>query len=184
MLDASSYADQVASARLNHPPTQPWPEYEPCECEGACGKDCTCLDSKNFCEKFCGCDSSCTFRFQGCECKGGCRTKACPCHAAGASSLTPLAPVKLLLIGSSCCRMPCARIACKSACLLSLASHGILLKMPGGNFRMLQQWLIRRPDGCMLHFNNSIDMTLSCNRCLYILFLQHSTRSGFLVGHV
>ncbi|KAK9841635.1 hypothetical protein WJX74_009123 [Apatococcus lobatus] len=74
---------KVASARLAHPSTQPWPGYEPCQCAGSCGKDCSCLASKNFCEKFCGCDAACAFRFQGCVCQSGCRTKACPCYAAG-----------------------------------------------------------------------------------------------------
>lgn len=55
-----------------HPLAQKWPQYAPCECQGACKADCPCAGDANFCEKFCGCNpAKCGNRFAGCTCKCG-----------------------------------------------------------------------------------------------------------------
>ncbi|CAI8615194.1 unnamed protein product [Vicia faba] len=59
-------------------------QYTPCECEGVCGKKCSCVDNEVCCEKYCGCSKLCEKRFGGCYCdKGQCKTRKCPCFAAG-----------------------------------------------------------------------------------------------------
>ncbi|KAL5060697.1 hypothetical protein RYX36_032301 [Vicia faba] len=58
-------------------------QYTPCECEGVCGKKCSCVDNEVCCEKYCGCSKLCEKRFGGCHCdKGQCKTRKCPCFAA------------------------------------------------------------------------------------------------------
>lgn len=58
-------------------------QYTPCECEGACGKQCPCLLNSSCCEKYCGCSKLCKNRFGGCQCtKSQCRSRHCPCFAA------------------------------------------------------------------------------------------------------
>ncbi|KAI5424894.1 hypothetical protein KIW84_030901, partial [Lathyrus oleraceus] len=57
--------------------------YTPCECEGVCGKKCSCVNNGFCCEKYCGCSKLCNKRFGGCHCnKGQCKTRKCPCFAA------------------------------------------------------------------------------------------------------
>ena len=58
-------------------------EYEPCNHDGLCDKDCPCVhnggDGKGYCEKYCACAKDCKNRFPGCVCTRGCRTSSCPC---------------------------------------------------------------------------------------------------------
>ncbi|KAL4427658.1 hypothetical protein ABPG75_001747 [Micractinium tetrahymenae] len=76
--------------RTKRSTNEKWPQYVPCDCQGACKADCPCAGDANFCEKFCGCDpAKCGNRFPGCTCKCGntlgrrCSSKHCPCLAAG-----------------------------------------------------------------------------------------------------
>ncbi|OIV93771.1 hypothetical protein TanjilG_07674 [Lupinus angustifolius] len=57
--------------------------YSPCDCQTACGKECSCCEIGTYCEKYCGCPKSCKNRFRGCRCaKNQCQTRQCPCFAA------------------------------------------------------------------------------------------------------
>jgi len=65
----------------HRPPTCPqkWPQYVPCDCQGACKADCPCTADANFCEKFCACDpAKCGNRFPGCTCKCGATVREPP----------------------------------------------------------------------------------------------------------
>ncbi|KAK4346475.1 hypothetical protein RND71_032814 [Anisodus tanguticus] len=58
-------------------------QYNPCNCQAPCGKECSCIVNGTCCEKYCGCPKSCKNRFRGCLCaKGQCRSRQCPCFAA------------------------------------------------------------------------------------------------------
>ncbi|XP_026416704.1 histone-lysine N-methyltransferase CLF-like [Papaver somniferum] len=58
-------------------------QFNPCNCQSACGKQCTCHLGGTCCEKYCGCSKTCKNRFRGCHCaKGQCRSRQCPCFAA------------------------------------------------------------------------------------------------------
>ncbi|XP_004494933.2 histone-lysine N-methyltransferase EZA1-like [Cicer arietinum] len=69
--------------RINDGENQIYKQYTPCECEGHCGKQCSCVLNGSCCEKYCGCSKLCRNRFGGCHCiKSQCRTRHCPCFAA------------------------------------------------------------------------------------------------------
>ncbi|RZC45690.1 hypothetical protein C5167_038651 [Papaver somniferum] len=62
----------------------PCKQFNPCNCQSACGKQCTCHLGGTCCEKYCGCSKTCKNRFRGCHCaKSQCRSRQCPCFAAG-----------------------------------------------------------------------------------------------------
>ncbi|KAA3474183.1 histone-lysine N-methyltransferase CLF-like isoform X1 [Gossypium australe] len=69
--------------RITERKDQPCRQYNPCSCQTACGKQCSCLLNGTCCEKYCGCPKSCKNRFRGCHCaKSQCRSRQCPCFAA------------------------------------------------------------------------------------------------------
>ncbi|XP_042497884.1 histone-lysine N-methyltransferase CLF-like isoform X2 [Macadamia integrifolia] len=69
--------------RISERKDQPCRQFNPCSCQSACGKECTCLLNGTCCEKYCGCPKSCKNRFRGCHCaKSQCRSRQCPCFAA------------------------------------------------------------------------------------------------------
>nr|XP_011463980.1 PREDICTED: histone-lysine N-methyltransferase CLF [Fragaria vesca subsp. vesca] len=69
--------------RITDKKDQPCRQYNPCTCQTACGKQCSCLLNGTCCEKYCGCPKSCKNRFRGCHCaKSQCRSRQCPCFAA------------------------------------------------------------------------------------------------------
>lgn len=69
--------------RISERKDQPCRQYNPCGCDSACGKQCSCLLNGTCCEKYCGCPKSCKNRFRGCHCaKSQCRSRQCPCFAA------------------------------------------------------------------------------------------------------
>ncbi|XP_062101951.1 histone-lysine N-methyltransferase CLF isoform X2 [Humulus lupulus] len=69
--------------RITERKDQPCRQYNPCNCQTACGKQCSCLLNGTCCEKYCGCPKSCKNRFRGCHCaKSQCRSRQCPCFAA------------------------------------------------------------------------------------------------------
>ncbi|OMO56633.1 hypothetical protein CCACVL1_26403 [Corchorus capsularis] len=69
--------------RITERKDQPCRQYNPCSCETACGKQCSCLLNGTCCEKYCGCPKTCKNRFRGCHCaKSQCRSRQCPCFAA------------------------------------------------------------------------------------------------------
>ncbi|KAI4330273.1 hypothetical protein MLD38_028573 [Melastoma candidum] len=69
--------------RITDKKDQPCRQYNPCNCQTACGKQCSCLLNGTCCEKYCGCPKSCKNRFRGCHCaKSQCRSRQCPCFAA------------------------------------------------------------------------------------------------------
>ncbi|GKU94770.1 hypothetical protein SLEP1_g8215 [Rubroshorea leprosula] len=69
--------------RISERKDQPCRQYNPCNCETACGKQCACLLNGTCCEKYCGCPKTCKNRFRGCHCaKSQCRSRQCPCFAA------------------------------------------------------------------------------------------------------
>ncbi|XP_039005088.1 histone-lysine N-methyltransferase CLF-like [Hibiscus syriacus] len=62
---------------------QPCRQYNPCNCQTAYGKQCSCLLNGTCREKYCGCPKSCKNQFRGCHCaKSQCRSRQCPCYAA------------------------------------------------------------------------------------------------------
>ncbi|KAI3878644.1 hypothetical protein MKW92_041504 [Papaver armeniacum] len=62
----------------------PCKQFNPCNCQSGCGKQCTCHLGGTCCEKYCGCSKTCKNRFRGCHCaKSQCRSRQCPCFAAG-----------------------------------------------------------------------------------------------------
>lgn len=69
--------------RISERKDQPCRQYNPCNCQSACGKECSCHLSGTCCEKYCGCPKTCKNRFRGCHCaKSQCRSRQCPCFAA------------------------------------------------------------------------------------------------------
>ncbi|XP_010531248.1 PREDICTED: histone-lysine N-methyltransferase CLF isoform X2 [Tarenaya hassleriana] len=69
--------------RITERKDQPCRQYNPCNCQTACGKQCSCLLNGTCCEKYCGCPKNCKNRFRGCHCaKSQCRSRQCPCFAA------------------------------------------------------------------------------------------------------
>ncbi|KAI3952395.1 hypothetical protein MKX01_005262 [Papaver californicum] len=61
----------------------PCKQFNPCNCQSACGKQCSCHLGGTCCEKYCGCSKTCKNRFRGCHCaKSQCRSRQCPCFAA------------------------------------------------------------------------------------------------------
>ncbi|KAL1824293.1 hypothetical protein ACET3Z_011071 [Daucus carota] len=73
-----SYRKRISDAK-----DQPCRQYNPCGCQSACGKDCSCYLNGTCCEKYCGCPRTCKHRFRGCHCaKSQCRSRQCPCFAA------------------------------------------------------------------------------------------------------
>lgn len=69
--------------RISERKDQPCRQYNPCNCQTACGKQCPCLLNGTCCEKYCGCLKTCKNRFRGCHCaKSQCRSRQCPCFAA------------------------------------------------------------------------------------------------------
>ncbi|CAL1408634.1 unnamed protein product [Linum trigynum] len=69
--------------RISERKDQPCRQYNPCNCQTACGKECPCHLNGTCCEKYCGCPKTCKNRFRGCHCaKSQCRSRQCPCFAA------------------------------------------------------------------------------------------------------
>ncbi|KAJ4966844.1 hypothetical protein NE237_018693 [Protea cynaroides] len=69
--------------RISERKDQPCRQFNPCSCQSACGKQCSCLLNGTCCEKYCGCPKTCKNRFRGCHCaKSQCRSRQCPCFAA------------------------------------------------------------------------------------------------------
>lgn len=69
--------------RISERKDQPCRQYNPCNCETSCGKQCPCHLNGTCCEKYCGCPKTCKNRFRGCHCaKSQCRSRQCPCFAA------------------------------------------------------------------------------------------------------
>ncbi|XP_039009384.1 histone-lysine N-methyltransferase CLF-like [Hibiscus syriacus] len=69
--------------RITERKDQPCRQYNPCSCQTACGKQCSCVLNGTCSEKYCGCPKSCKNRFRGCHCaKSQCRSRQCPCFAA------------------------------------------------------------------------------------------------------
>ncbi|XWS33589.1 hypothetical protein CRYUN_Cryun22dG0096200 [Craigia yunnanensis] len=78
-----SAASHSIRKRITERKDQPCRQYNPCSCQTACGKQCSCLLNGTCCEKYCGCPKSCKNRFRGCHCaKSQCRSRQCPCFAA------------------------------------------------------------------------------------------------------
>lgn len=59
------------------------PAFLPCDHEGPCDDDCSCVANGFFCTKACAWGSKSPNFFRGCDCRAGqCQTNACPCYAA------------------------------------------------------------------------------------------------------
>jgi len=58
------------------------PAFLPCDHDGPCNDDCSCVTNGFFCTKACGWGSKSPNFFRGCQCPGQCRSNSCPCYAA------------------------------------------------------------------------------------------------------